>query len=225
VKAVGQGPPNFTLRIDQPMRDMVFVQKIFKLAALARVFGGENAQSSEFRVPLQPLPPHNKRVHNQLTHARQFRQRLAQPTGGHFEDLAFFGPATNVGHCRGSHERRNISGKITRADGPENLFAAIVRVEYLHCAAQDHSQPDVALAGFVYRFTGPQDAPCAKRFQQGQLPIIQRGMSDTFRIPIKLLVLVNLRHKEATRVENPGLHLAAFLSVSTEGRSAPIIRL
>ena len=69
---------------------MILVEKIIELTPLARAILGQDAQPGKLAVALQPLPAHNECAHDRLAHPWQFRQRLPQPVGGHFQNLAFF---------------------------------------------------------------------------------------------------------------------------------------
>ena len=71
------------LHVDQPMRDVVFVEKVIELPAFARLDLGQNPQTGELLVALQPHPAHDERVHDRLSDLRHFGQRASQFRRGH----------------------------------------------------------------------------------------------------------------------------------------------
>src|SRR5271166_5803389 len=103
---------------------MILVEKIVELVAVPRAILCENAQPGELAVALQPLPAHDERTHDRLAYARQFRERLAKPICGHFQDFALISFASPAGQRRGSHERRHVPHETA---GPKSRGFALAR--------------------------------------------------------------------------------------------------
>ncbi len=122
-----------------------------------------------------------------------------------------------VGDCSVSHERRNISGKMTRANVPEDLFPAGVRAEGLHFPAQDHSPPERRadpLCISVHLAAG-----CAVSRAVPARPVADHpawGARHALRVPIIMFVLIQFHRKKSQSHRPLSLHLASFLSVSTQ---------
>ena len=140
MQAFAQGAPVFALKVDQPVRDMVFVEKIVELVAVSRTVLRENAQPGKLAVALQPLPTHDERAHDRLADAGQFRERLAKPVCGHFQNFALIRFASRIGQRRGAHEHRNVPDETARACSREDLLLPVARLEDFQLAAQDHRQ-------------------------------------------------------------------------------------
>src|SRR5436190_15133989 len=89
---------------DQPMRDVILVEEIIELTALARAILGDYAEAGKVLVPLQPSAPHDECLDDRLTDARQFSKRLSETIRGHFQDFAFVGFAARAAQRRCSRE-------------------------------------------------------------------------------------------------------------------------
>ena len=155
----------------------------------------ENAQPGELAVALQPLPAHDERTHDRLAYARQFRERLAKPICGHFQNFALISFASRAGQRRGAHERRHVPDETARARSREDLLLPVARLEDLQLAAQDYRQPEITLARFEYQFAAPNDAARAEGLQHSELPVIELRKGDALRIAVELLVFVEIGHK------------------------------
>ena len=130
-QSFAEGTALFGLRINQPVRDMVLVEEIVKLASFARTIGGENTQPGKLAIAQQTLPPHDERAHDRLTDSRQFRQRLSHPRGRHFEDLALLRLASSAAQGGCAHQHSHFTGKIARTGRGQNQFPAIPEFEHL----------------------------------------------------------------------------------------------
>ncbi len=157
----------FALGINQPMRDVVLIQEVIKLTAFARIARRHDAEPGKLAIALQPLPAHDERAHDRFAHPGQFGQRLPEPLRRHLQNLTLVRPASNGHQRRRAHQHRYVADKIPRTTGRENLLLAVTRLEGLECAAQDHRQRHIALAGCEYQLAPPHNAPRSQRLEQG----------------------------------------------------------
>ena len=173
---------------------MILVEKIVELAAFARAVLRDDAQPGKLLVPLQPLPPHDESAHDRLAHARQLGERLPEPIRGHFQNFAFIRFAPRAGQRRRAREHRHVADEIARAGRREDLLLPVARLEDFQLAAQDHRQPEIALARFEDQFAAPHDAARAERLQHGELPVVELRKGDALRVAVELLVFVEFGH-------------------------------
>ncbi len=101
---------------------------------------------------------------------------------------------SHVGQRCGAHEHRYIPDKIAWTGNCEDLLLPVARLENFQLAAQDHREPDVALARFKYQFAALHDAALAKGFQHRELPIIELWKGYALGVAVKLLVFVEFGH-------------------------------
>src|SRR4029453_15530447 len=92
---LAESPAVVAFKTNQPVRDVIFVEKIVELAAFARtVLPGDSQAANffsrppKFLLPPQPAPPHDERAYDPFAHARQLRERPPEPDRGHFQNLA-----------------------------------------------------------------------------------------------------------------------------------------
>jgi hypothetical protein len=202
------------LKVDQSVRDMIFVEKIVKLFAIPRSILCEDAQPGKLAVALQPLPAHDERAHDRLANTRQLCERLAKPICGHFQNFALIGFASRASQRRGAHERRHVPNETARARGREDLLLPVARLEDFQLAAQDRRQPDIMLARFVYQFAAPHDAARAEGFQHSELPVIELREGDALRIAVELVVIVEFGHKRIRSYYTTTSYLLGMLASS-----------
>ena len=188
--------PVFAVGINQPMGDMIFVQKIVELAAIARAILGDDAQPAKFAVALQPLPAHDERAHDRLAHPRQFRQRLAEPvpTGTSRISLSPALPRA----LASAAVPISIATSPMKSRGPrrgQDLLLPVARLEDFQFAAQDHRQAEIALARFEYQFAAPQMRRVPSGSSIAELPVIELRKGDALGIPVELLVFVEFGHR------------------------------
>src|SRR5436309_2299846 len=194
MEALAQSLAILALRVNQPMRNMIFVEEIVDLISITRTILSDDAQAGKLAVAPQSLPAHDERAHDRLAHPRQFGQGLPNRRRGHFQNLGFIGLASGACQRGGPHEHGYVADEIARAGCPEDLFLSIAGLEDLEPAAQDYSQSEIALAGLEKDLAAAQNAPRAERFEHRKLPVIQFGKGDALGIAIELLVIIGFSH-------------------------------
>src|SRR5256886_11823837 len=58
----------FTLKVYQPMRDAILVEKIIELMSIARVAACQNTHARKFAIATKPAPSHDQRIDDRLAH-------------------------------------------------------------------------------------------------------------------------------------------------------------
>ena len=151
------------------MRDVVLVEKVIELPALARLDLGQNPQTGELLVALQPHPPHDERVHDRLADLRHFGQGASQFRRGDLQHLGFFGFHPGARQRRSPLQHGNVAEKIARTCGRENLFRAVAGFESFELALQHNGERKFALTGFENVIAALEFPAGAQRFEQRQL--------------------------------------------------------
>ncbi len=188
VQPLAQRPPIFSFKSNQPVRNVILVEEIVELAAFARAVLRDDAQPRKLLVPLQSAPPHDESAHDHFAHTRQFCERLSQPCGGHFQNLAFIRFASRACQCRCAGEHPHLADKIALVGRSEDLLLLVARLEYFHLAVQNDDEGDIALSCFEDQFASWHFPARAERLQHCELPIVEFCMSDALCVAVKLLI-------------------------------------
>ena len=81
METFAQGLSLFALKFNEPMRDMIFVEKIIELMAFACAAGRKNAQPGKFRIASQSAATHNECIDNGRADTGQFGERAPKFIG------------------------------------------------------------------------------------------------------------------------------------------------
>ena len=88
MKTVAQRLALFALEFDQPMRDVILIQKIVELMSITRATRSQHAQSRKLAIPANSPAPHNECVDDWFAypwhlgqHAPEFSRRNVQNLG------------------------------------------------------------------------------------------------------------------------------------------------
>jgi nitrate/nitrite-specific signal transduction histidine kinase len=78
VETAGERLARFTFKFDQPMRDVILVEKIVELMSLARATQRDDAQPGKLAVAPEPPPAHDQSAHDRLAQTGQLSERTPQ---------------------------------------------------------------------------------------------------------------------------------------------------
>ncbi len=129
------------------MRECDSCQEIVELPTVAVFARREDAQPGKLVIPLQPLPPHDERVHDQLAHPGKLGERPAELLRRHVQQLGLVRFHARAGERRSALEHRDVADEIARARRGQDLLRAFAIFEDLHLAAEDDDEWEIALAG------------------------------------------------------------------------------
>jgi hypothetical protein len=212
VKAVAQRLTLFALEFNQPMWDVVLIQKIVESMSLSLVPRSEHTQSRKLAITAQPPASHDQRFNDWFADPWHLGQHAAEFGCGHIQDFGFL-----RGHSRSRERRcplqhRYVSNEIAFVRDCELLFDVVPPLKDLYFAPQNNSQPDIALSRFVHYISSLDDSTLSKWFKQRKLMIVQLDKGDAFGVAIKLFVLSLVSHTRnlRVRVDNQNLELGAL---------------
>ena len=126
------------LEFNQPMWDVILVEKIVELMALARVAQRNDAQPGELAVATEPPPAHDESVHNRLAHTGELGERAADFDRRNFQNFRLFRLHARTGQRGRALEHCDVADEIALSRCGENLFRAFACFKNFDFATQNN---------------------------------------------------------------------------------------
>src|SRR5262245_10261428 len=152
----------FALEFDQTMQDVVLIQKIVELMSIAGTARSEHTQSGKLVIATEPTSSHDQRVHDWFANPWQLCEHAPELSRRDMKNLGLVRCYARGRERRCALQHCHVADEIALVCDSEFHFDIIPALEDLYFAAQNNSQTDVALAGFVH------DVPtlCGTAFSQ-----------------------------------------------------------
>src|SRR5437667_5560280 len=193
MQTLAQRPALSALKFDQPMRDVVFVQEIVELMSITRAARSEHTQPCKLAIATQPASSHDQRVHDWLADPGQLGQGAPELSRWHVKDFGLVRCYPRCRERRRTLQHRDVADEIALVRDRQFLFDVVALLDHLYFAAQYNRQTEVPLTGFVDHISPLHDTALCQWLKQRKLVVVQFPKSDTFRVPIKLFVLLFVR--------------------------------